>query len=89
MVELEDDVPDSSCSLEEGVLGKISEAKLVDFIMTIPRAKRDALQLRAYNNLSNKEIAEALGITEATARKRLSDAMKLIRDFVNGECNNE
>lgn len=85
-VELDEEMPDSACSVEDIALGKISEADLVDFIMTIPQAKREALQLRAYAHLSNKEIAEALGITEAAARKRISDAMKLIKDHVKGAC---
>lgn len=84
MIELADDIPDGSCSVEDIALGRITEAELVDFILTIPQAKREALQLRAFNHLSNAEIAQALGITEAAARKRISDAMKLIRDFVKG-----
>ena len=85
-VELDEEMPDSSCSVEDIALGRISEADLIDFIMTIPQAKREALLLRAYAHLSNSEIAEALDITEAAARKRISDAMKLIKDHVKGAC---
>lgn len=66
-------------SPEEIVLGKISRDKLVEFIRRLPDGKKDALILRILYGHSTAEIAEILGISETAARKRLSDAGKMIK----------
>lgn len=88
-VEIEDDYTLDSCSIEDMVIGDISKEALVDYIKSMPDTQKDVLLFRVYNNLSNKEIAQMLNISETAARKRISDALKMIRSFVNGENNNE
>ena len=65
-------------------MGKIAAEKLKKFIGGLSEARRQALILKAVYGLSNTQIADILGISEAAARKRISDAYKLIKDFING-----
>ncbi|MGN1423171.1 MAG: RNA polymerase sigma factor [Oscillospiraceae bacterium] len=79
----------SAASPEEIVLGEISRDELVEFIRRLPDGKKDALILKILYDHSTAEIAEILGITETAARKRLSDARKMIREFVKGGADSE
>lgn len=76
-------------SPEEIVLGEISRDELVEFIRRLPDGKKDALILRILYGHSTAEIAEILGISETAARKRLSDAGKMIKEFVRGGADSE
>lgn len=87
-VEIEDDFADSY-SIEDIVLGNISEAALVKFIKSMPETQKEVLILRVYNHLSNTEIAQMLNISDTAVRKRISDALKMIRNFLNRENSNE
>ena len=44
--------------------------------------------LKYYNLMDSKEIASILNITEATVRKRLERAKKLLKQLINGSDNN-
>lgn len=88
VAELTEDYIDDRLNVEEIVLGDISRNELRDFILTIPEARRDALMLKINFQLSNSEIAQALGITEETARKRISDAGIMIKKYLNEVRNN-
>lgn len=87
--ELTDDAANDTISVEEIVIGNISAEKIKEFINGLPEARKQALNLKAVYGLSNAQIADILGISEAAARKRISDAYKLIKDFINGSLNNE
>lgn len=82
--ELKDDMADGSLTPEERLMGMVSRNELVSFIRSMPEAKKQAIFLKAYHHMSNTQIAEALGISEASARRRISDAYAMIKDFVNG-----
>ena len=69
-------------SVEDIAIGEISKDALMDFIRSMPESKKSALILRIMYDHSTAEIAHALGISETAARKRLSDAGKMIREFV-------
>ena len=68
--------------LEDGVMGKIAFEDMVEFIRRLPEKKKNALILRVRYGMSTAEIAQALGISEPAARKRLSEAGKRIRKYV-------
>lgn len=81
--ELDDEMIDESLSPEERIMGMASRDELVSFIRSMPEAKKQAIFLKMYHHMSNTQIAEALGISETAARKRISDAYILIRNFVS------
>lgn len=87
--ELDEDISDGSLSVENMVIGKISAENMKKFIREMPRAQREAIELKTIYGLTNSEIAGVLKISEATARKRISNACKLIKEYVNGASNNE
>jgi RNA polymerase sigma-70 factor, ECF subfamily len=61
-------------------------ALLVERLGTLPRIEQDVLSLCAWEDLSPKEAAAALGVPEATIRTRLHRARKRLRaiDEANG-----
>lgn len=68
--------------LEDEVFGKIAFEDMVEFIRRLPEKKKNALILRVRYGMSTSEIAQTLGISEPAARKRLSEAGKKIRKYV-------
>jgi len=82
--ELPETMADESLSVEDTVLGEISAEELKAFIRRMPEAQREAIILKIVHEMSAEEIANALNISEQTARKRVSNAYKTIRDFMNG-----
>jgi RNA polymerase sigma factor (sigma-70 family) len=53
---------------------------LNDALDSLSAADRELLMIRYFGNKSHKEAAEALGLSEETARKRLSRAMERLRE---------
>lgn len=53
--------------------------RLVKKLRTLPQIEQDVLSLCAWENLSPKEAAIALGVPEATVRSRLHRARKRLR----------
>ncbi len=80
--ELPEDIPDLNISVEEAVIGMVSEEKLIEFIKTLSEAKKQVIILRGVYGMSNSQISEVLGITEAAVRRRISDAYGQIKDFI-------
>ncbi len=72
----------SDISVEDIAIGEVSEGELKGFIDSMPESKKSALILRIMYDQTTAEIAHALGISETAARKRLSDAGKMIKAFV-------
>lgn len=56
--------------------------ELVEFIKSLSEAKKQALILKGMYGLSNREIADVLGITESAVRRRISDAYGIIINFI-------
>ncbi len=78
----------SVTSLEEMVIGEMLKDDLIDFIRKMPESKKDAITLRIVYQHSTANISEILGISETVARKRLSDAGKMIKEFIEKGTNN-
>ncbi len=81
---LTDDIEDDSLPLLERTIGELSRDELMGFIASLSEALRQALFLKIHYRMTTCEIASALGISETAARKRLSDAEKKIRLFLEG-----
>lgn len=49
----------------------------------MPKKMRQVFELSRNSNLSHKEIAERLGISDKTVKKQIGNAIKILRDNVN------
>ena len=58
---------------------------LMKSIVRLPIIYRDILTLKYVQEFSNQEIAQMLGISESTVRKRLQRAKEKIRNFLSEE----
>ena len=76
-------------NLEDSVISKISHQELVDFIFSLSEGMRDAMVMKYFLDLTNREIAQQLGITENALRQRLFSARKAIKKFVEKGENHE
>lgn len=83
--ELTEELPDKGLSVEDIAVGKISAEELTAFLEKLPEAKLQTIILKTVYNLNCREIASVLGISEAAARKRISDVYKLINDYMGEE----
>ena len=80
--ELPEDIPDNNLSVEDISIGNVARSELVEFIKTLSEAKKQAVILKGVYGLSNREIADVLGITESAVRRRIADAYGRIIYFV-------
>lgn len=55
-------------------------AALMLQVSRLPQTLREVVALRVGSDLSYGEIAEVLGVPEGTARRRMHDAVRLLRD---------
>jgi RNA polymerase sigma-70 factor (ECF subfamily) len=53
-------------------------------IAALPGKMREVFQLSRYENLSHREIAEKLNISDKTVKKQVSNALKILRDRLKG-----
>ena len=67
----------------EGSLGRLEEKERQDAlaraIETLPPKQRASLTLRVHHHLAHREIAEIMGVTEATAKVHYFHAVKALR----------
>lgn len=63
--------------------------ELIGFIRSLSEAKKDVLLLRVLHQKSTAEIAEDLNISEDAVRRRLADARKLIKEFLERRNDND
>lgn len=73
-MELSDD-PDSGAALEEIE----RRATVRDALSALPLREREVVLLKFHGQLSNSELARALGISESNAGTRLHRALTLLR----------
>ncbi|MDE7398924.1 MAG: sigma-70 family RNA polymerase sigma factor [Oscillospiraceae bacterium] len=83
MENIEDYEDEIATKIPENVFFDNNRAReLIDIIRSLPDSKKDVMILRIVHDKSSAEIARILDIPESTVRKRLSDARKLIRKFM-------
>lgn len=68
--------------VEEDAVGKINFKELVAFTYEIPDMHRAVFNLFVFENLSHKEIAESLQISEGNSRWILNDARKQLKKLI-------
>ena len=64
----------------EGVLAESRRAALAEALIRLPERDRLVLAYRWFEEMSEREIADALGVRPGTVKSRLSRAMARLRD---------
>lgn len=82
--ELSEDIIGNVRPVEDIVLGKVFSEELEKFICTMPEVLRETITLKLTYNLTTRQIADVIGISELAARKRISNAYKRINEFIDG-----
>ena len=76
-----DEVPDTGQSVDTADHGERSA--LWDFVQSLPRKQRAVIVLRYYEDLSEAEIAQVLGISVGTVKSQASRALASMRQRVH------
>lgn len=79
---LSENIVDDSIMVLEKTVGECSKEELLEFIGSFSEALRQALFLKIHYRMSTSQIAKVLGISETATRKRISDAEKRIRQYM-------
>lgn len=69
-------------SFADIVVEEENACEMINFINSLPERKKAVLLLKINQKMSTAEIAADLKISEDAVRKRLSDAKKLIKDYL-------
>jgi len=72
-VELDDDYPDEALEVKE------LQEMIKKFVLELPDRCQEVFNLSRNEHLSNREIAEKLGITEKTVENQINTALKRIK----------
>ena len=70
---------------DKDILDNINVENLLQTIKSLPDIYRDVLELKIYQELSDKEIAHILNIKLSTAKKRLERARKYLKVILGEE----
>ncbi|HYH56791.1 MAG TPA: RNA polymerase sigma-70 factor [Anseongella sp.] len=76
---LKDFIPRTDCSTDTRVQEKELAALIEKEITALPVKMREIFELSRKANLSHKEIAEQLIISDKTVKKQVSNALKILR----------
>ncbi len=82
--ELSENIPDIT-NVQRDTEVKLTAEAAAEKIALLPEKYRDVLILRYINELNDKEIASALGISASAARKRLQRAREKLRKLLGGD----
>lgn len=85
----ESEMLSEAASIENTVIGNISKDELIAFIQTLSEAQKQVIYLKIEFQMTSRQIAETLEISETAVRKRLSEAGKAIKKFVKEGNENE
>jgi RNA polymerase sigma-70 factor (ECF subfamily) len=68
----------------DGMVASETERRVKQAIETLTPTQREVFTLRVSEGLSYKEIAEVAGTTEGAARVHYHNAMRAVKEFLNG-----
>jgi RNA polymerase sigma factor (sigma-70 family) len=71
-------MPDAA-SAEYGALTQLDRSAVVEALKALPQRQREALVLRYYGDLSEAQIAEAMGISQGAVKSHASRGMAALR----------
>jgi RNA polymerase sigma factor (sigma-70 family) len=69
---------------EHGAIALLERSAVVAAVRTLPRRQREALVLRYYGNLSQSQVAAAMGTNEAAVRGHTARAMTALHGVLEG-----
>ncbi len=74
------DAPGSTPAADEGVLADARRREVLDALAGLPRRQREVLALRYYLELSEREIAQTLQISQGAVKTHASRGAAALRD---------
>lgn len=72
-------------SAEQGALSQLERSAVVDALRTLPARQREALVLRYYGDLSEAQIAAAMGISRGAVKSHTARAIASLRAALETE----
>lgn len=79
-----DDALNEQISVEDIVINECMCELILKFIETLPETTKAAVYLKTHLGLKNGDIANALGISEGAAKKRIARAINQIKQYMEG-----
>ena len=76
------DIIDGSMNVETAISAKELERKIAGVIAGMPHRRREIFNMSRYEKLSNKEIAQRLGLSVRTVEKHIENALSDIRKTI-------
>ena len=76
------DIIDGSMNVETAISAKELERKIAGVIAGMPHRRREIFNMSRYEKLSNKEIAQRLGLSVRTVEKHIENALADIRKTI-------
>ncbi|MBX6768861.1 MAG: SigE family RNA polymerase sigma factor [Actinomadura rubrobrunea] len=74
-------LPDAP-SAEAGAIGELERSAVIEALHRLPARQREALVLRYYADLSEAEIADAMGISRGAVKSHTARGMAALRNFL-------
>ena len=78
-------VPDQDDDLSRSLIEKENLEKIRSCMARLPDKQRDVLEMRVFEELSFKEIADRTGMSEVNVRVKLSNARKNLKRMIEHE----
>ncbi len=69
-------------SAEQGAIAQLERSAVVTALRTLPARQREALVLRYYGDLSEAQIATAMGISRGAVKSHTARAMSSLRSVL-------
>ncbi|MBQ8397851.1 MAG: sigma-70 family RNA polymerase sigma factor [Clostridia bacterium] len=83
--EIEHDIADPTLAPEHILITNENMRRLAQYIDALPEGQRHAILLKYKYNFKDREMAEALGISETAFSSRLNRARESLRKMMGGE----
>ncbi|GII89966.1 RNA polymerase sigma factor [Sinosporangium siamense] len=74
-------LPDAP-SAEHGAIGELERGAVIEALRNLPTRQREALVLRYYGDLSEAEIAHAMGISKGAVKSHTARGMAALRNVL-------
>src|SRR5690606_32195807 len=74
-------LPDAP-SAEHGALGELERAEVVNALRALPTRQREAIVLRYYGDLSEAQIADAMGISRGAVKSHTARGISTLRKLL-------
>ncbi|GAA1751275.1 SigE family RNA polymerase sigma factor [Streptomonospora arabica] len=74
-------LPDAP-SAEQGAMGELERAAVIDALRELPTRQREAIVLRYYGDLSEAQIADAMGISRGAVKSHTARGIAALRSVL-------